>query len=103
MGVLLFPRGFSSELSFKMAILEAFMVVRGGFGVSEGGWVVGRVGGWSDAGPPSRGGWVVGRDGDSYQRVHVGKHTQPCQAGQGDQGVIVRTSVSITPSGDRCG
>ena len=60
-----------------MAILEAFMVVRGGFGVSEGGWVVGRVGGWSDAGPPSRGGWVVGRDGDSYQRVHVGKHTQP--------------------------
>ena len=73
MGVLLFPRGVSSELSFKMAILEAFMVVRGGFGVSEGGWVVGRVGGWSDAGPPSRGGWVVGRDGDSYQRVHLGK------------------------------
>ena len=34
------------------------------------------LGGWSDAGPPSRGGWVVGRDGCLKYRVHLGKHTE---------------------------
>ena len=41
------------------------------------GRVLARVGGWSDAGPPSRGGWVVGRDGYLKYRVHVGKQTGP--------------------------
>ena len=41
------------------------------------GRVLAKVGGWSDAEPPSRGGWVVGRDGYLTYRVHLGKRTQP--------------------------
>ena len=41
------------------------------------GRVLARVGGWSDAGPPSRGGWVVGRDGYLKYRVHLGPGQRP--------------------------
>ena len=41
------------------------------------GRVLAKVGGWSDAEPPSRGGWVVGRDGYLTYRVHLGKRSGP--------------------------
>ena len=75
-------------------------------GGGGGGWAAARAagrggggaGGWGGGGAGAGrrgGGGVVGRDGDSYQRVHVGKHTQP-SAVNGSEGRVTRRARSLS-------